>query len=358
MFNKELFAKKLEKLQPYKVDTHKYTLRLDANESCFQMTQDMRNAFTSSIRRVDFNRYPDPDATELCKAFSEYYGINAENVAAGNGSDEIISIIMNDFLDKGSAVMTFTPDFSMYGFYAELAELIHITCPKNSDLQIDEQVADRTIKEKNVRLVIFSNPCNPTGRIEKKELIKSLAMKNPGTVFVVDEAYMDFAGELSVSESFLYDVADYSNIIVLKTLSKSFGSAALRIGFIVAHKYVTDMFKAVKSPYNLNGVSQSFGVEILKNKELLTHYTQSIIRYNRELYDSIVAMAIAERPIPEMYTNFVFLQTSRAFEIYTALKEKGILVRYFNLGDGALRITTGSSSENALVIKALKEILG
>ncbi len=359
MFNEKLFASKLKDLVPYKVDTNKYKARLDANESFIQMPQEMRNKFTEAVRALDFNRYPDPDATSLCEAFADFYGIDAENVAAGNGSDEIISIIMNGFLDKGSCVMTFSPDFSMYNFYAELAELKSVSCPKTKgDLQIDYQKADTMLKQNDVKLCIFSNPCNPTGRIEKKADIAELAAKNPDTIFIVDEAYMDFAGELAKSESFLADCTEYSNIIVLKTLSKALGSAALRLGFIVGDKSVINMFKAVKSPYNVNSVSQAFGEAVLCEKEMLRKCIREITNNRAKLFEVISAQNLTGAGKPyEMYTNFVFFESPKAEKIYTELKKRGILVRYFKIGEGALRITTGNSDENRMLLDEMRNIL-
>ena len=360
MFNKDLFAKKLENLEPYKVDTNKYKARLDANESFISMPLDIREKFGKIIAETDFNRYPDPDATALCEAFADFYGINAENVAAGNGSDEVISILMNGFMDKGETVMTFAPDFSMYKFYAELAELKTVSSAKlHGTLQIDFDDADKTIKENGVKLVIFSNPCNPTGRIEKKSDIKALAEKNPGTIFIVDEAYMDFAGELSESESFLRDAQSYSNIIVLKTLSKALGSAALRLGFIIGDTSVINMFKAVKSPYNVNSVSQAFGEAVLREKDFLKKCIWTVTNNRKKLFEVISAQNLtgADKP-SEMYTNFVFFESPKAEEIYTKLKEKGILIRCFKIGEGALRITAGNDEENCELLEAMRDILG
>lgn len=358
MFNKELFAKKLESLEPYKVDTNQYKARLDANESFIPMSEELRDRFAEIIKKVDFNRYPDPDATALCKAFAQFYGINAENVAAGNGSDEIISILMNGFMDKGETVMTFAPDFSMYKFYAELAELKTVSSAKKcGTLQIDFDDADKTIKENGVKLVIFSNPCNPTGRIEKKSDIKALAEKNPDTIFIVDEAYMDFAEKLSESQSFLKDVQNYSNIIVLKTLSKALGSAALRLGFIVGDNSVINMFRAVKSPYNVNSVSQALGEAVLKEKKFLGNCIWTVTNNRKKLFDVISAQNITDADkLYDMYTNFVFFESPKAEEIYNELKKSGILVRYFKIGEGALRITAGSDDENILLLEEMKKI--
>ncbi len=350
MFNENLFAKKLAGLTPYAVDTERYALRLDANESCFSLPEELTDSLAETLRRVDFNRYPDPSASALCGAFAAYYGIRKENVCAGNGSDEILSILMNGFVDKGEAVMTLSPDFSMYAFYALLAELRVVDCPKRADLQIDFAAAEEKIRTQGVKLCVFSNPCNPTGRIESKADIVRLATACPDTLFVADEAYMDFAGERRESESFLRDVTDYANIIVLKTLSKALGSAALRLGFVVADERFCRMFAAVKSPYNVNSVSQAFGTAVLQRPGLLRERTAYITRAAISLRTALIDAGVAE--MPPLFTNFVYYRSPKARETYEYLKQNGVLVRFFE-SQSALRITTGTLSQNETLISLL-----
>lgn len=352
MFNKNLFAKKLQNLEPYKVDTGKYMARLDANESFISLPESIRQKMNEAVADFDFNRYPDPDATLLKAAFCDYYGLKAENVGVGNGSDEIISIIMNCFLDYGSNVLTFSPDFSMYAFYATLAGMKSVVCKKKDDFSIDFDLAQKTIRENDIKLVIFSNPCNPTGRIEKKKDIKALAGMFPGTIFVVDEAYMDFA-PVKNEESFLGETENYSNIFVLKTLSKALGSASLRLGFIVGDKVVADVFSAVKSPYNVNGISQRFGEIILGEKAFLDDCAKRLYDSAKEMREKIINLGLG-KPF-ETYTNFVFYTDEKACEKQEFLRQNGVLIRKFAISGGALRITAGNREENSLVIELLKK---
>ena len=350
-----VFAEKLSNITPYPVDISKYKVRLDANESYIPLGQNILNEFTAALRTVDFIRYPDPQASELCGAFNDFYGIDGSFTCAGNGSDEIISVLMNGFVDKGETVMTFAPDFSMYAFYASLAELKTVVCEKDpKTLQVNFEAADKLIAEKKVRLCIFSNPCNPTGRIEKRSDIEYLVKKHPTTLFVIDEAYMDFAGSAALSESFLSFAGKYPNAVVLKTLSKAIGAAALRLGFIVSDKAFYDMFCEVKSPYNVNSVSQAFGKALLREKELLKECTKKIVRSKDELYSGICEL-VSDKP-EDTYTNFVYYRTPNAVAIYEQLKQKGILVRCFGsqYGGAALRITAGTPDENRRVLAALK----
>jgi histidinol-phosphate aminotransferase len=352
MFNRELFAKKLQNLEPYKVDTNVYKARLDANESFISLPDYIREKMEKAVSDFDFNRYPDPDATLLKKAFCSYYGLKEENVAVGNGSDEVISLIMNCFLDFGSTVLTFSPDFSMYGFYATLAGMKHVQCPKRDDFSIDFDLALKTVKDSGAKLVIFSNPCNPTGRIEKKEDIKKLASLCPDCIFIVDEAYMDFA-ECKSKESFLNETENYTNIIVLKTLSKALGAASLRLGFIIGDKTVADMFSAVKSPYNVNGISQKFGEILLDEKAFLDDCTKKLCESAQKMRSDIINLGLGS-PF-ETYTNFVFYTDERAEEKQKFLRENGVLIRKFGISGGALRITAGNDDENKMVIDLLEK---
>ncbi len=353
MFNTNLFAKKLSDITPYAVDTQSYRIRLDANESYIQLPDNIRADITKSINTFKFNRYPDPDATLLVKAFCDYYNVDTNCVAAGNGSDEIICLLMSCFLDFGDTVMTFTPDFSMYAFYAKLYGAKVAECPKNTDLQIDFQKAQHTIKQNNVKLCIFSNPCNPTGCIETKADIKMLAEACPDTIFVSDEAYMDFAAE---KQSFLCDTQSYSNIIVLKTLSKALGGAALRLGFIVADKSFIKMFKAVKSPYNVNGISQEIGRIILSNKQMLDAFTSQIVSSTQKLSTLISETGVLTPS--KTHTNFLFIRNPKSKDLWEYLKSQSILVRYFNTDGGALRITAGSDEENEYTCEKIKNFGG
>lgn len=350
MFDTKLFASRLSGITPYNVDTQKYSVRLDANESFIQIPEKLREKLKNALSDFEFNRYPDPDASALTASFCEYYGLNRSYVAVGNGSDEIISILMNCFADFGSAVMTFDADFSMYAFYASLAGCRVIKCPKNKNLQIDFDLAKKTIKQNGIKLCIFSNPCNPTGKIESKSDIASLAQSCPETLFVSDEAYMDFSKK---DESFLSETEKYPNIIVLKTMSKALGCAALRLGFVISDSTFTRMFKAAKSPYNVNGVSQKFGEIIFSEKQLLRQSTADIIRSTETLKNQ--TSGIDGFKTVGTYTNFVFAQNPRAKQIFENLKQKGILVRYFDINGGSLRICAGTDAENETLINALKE---
>ena len=182
---------KVKNLTPYEPISGTYEIRLDANESFLTVPKNIENEMVEALKNSALNRYPDPMATKLVEGFSKYFGVNPECVTAGNGSDEIISVIMNAFLQKGDKILTLEPDFSMYRFYAEIAECESVKYQKDENLDVNIDDVITLAKRENVRIVIFSNPCNPTSRIITKDHIRKL-INSTDALVVLDEAYMDF----------------------------------------------------------------------------------------------------------------------------------------------------------------------
>lgn len=340
---------KIRNLKPYDPISGEYAVRLDANESFFGLPEDLRQEFAQIASELVLNRYPDPLSTEVCKAFADYYQVPVENVTAGNGSDELISIICNSFLEKGDAFLTLEPDFSMYRFYGVIAEGVPVTLQKPENLRIDVDEVIRVCREKDIKLLIFSNPCNPTslglGREEVRRLITSI-----DALVVLDEAYMDFW-----DQSLLPEFDQYDNLLILRTCSKAFGGAALRLGFAVGALPLTNALKAVKSPYNLNSFTQAAGAALLRRKEESKAALAEILLSKKELLDGVKTLAErfpGEMEVFESDTNFVFIRTGKYEEIFRYMLEKGIAIRKFA---GYLRITAGTREENRAVLDALQE---
>ena len=341
---------KVKNLTPYEPISGTYEIRLDANESFLKFPEEIEEKMVEALKNTAFNRYPDPNATKLVDGFSKYFGVNPECVTAGNGSDEIISVIMNAFLQKGDKILTLEPDFSMYRFYAEIAECQSVKYQKdeNLDVNIDDVIA--LANSENVRIVIFSNPCNPTSRIITKEDIRKL-INNTDALVVLDEAYMDFAED----ESLLGEFENYENLIILKTCSKALGSAALRLGFAVANKTLTNVIRAVKSPYNVNSVSQALGEVLFAHPDYIDNCIETVVNSRKELYSQILEINSDKiEKVFETHTNFVFLKVKNAKQVFEKMKENSIIIR--NMGD-YLRITAGNTQENEKMLKTFKKVL-
>ncbi len=344
--------KKIRDLKPYDPIQGTYRIRLDANESYFSLPEEIRGQVVEAVGAVQFNRYPDPMAHSVCEAFAAYYGVAPELVTAWNGSDESISVIMTSFLMRGDKVITLDNDFSMYAFYASLAEADTVTVQKREDLTIDVDGLIAAARETGARMIIFSNPCNPTSLgLRREEVLRLIASVD--ALVVLDEAYMDFW-----DQSLLDRADDFDNLILLRTCSKALGMAGVRLGFSVANQTLTDAMKAVKSPYNSNAVTQQIGAIIYGHPEFMRRRTAEIISARAELAASLAQLQAGYPEAFQLYescTNFVYLKTNLAKEIYEYLLENSIAIRYF--GAGYLRITAGSAEENAAVLTALRQFL-
>lgn len=340
--------KKLINLVPYEPISGEYEVRLDANESFISVSEDMRSQICNAVMNADFNRYPDPLCTDLREIFAKKNSVSIDNVAVGNGSDELISILMASFLEKGDKVITLSPDFSMYSFYCSGAECENIVLKKDEDFNISVDEIITCADENNARMIIFSNPCNPTSCGIEADEVRRL-IKSVSALVVLDEAYMDFW-----NQSILSEVNDYDNLIVLKTCSKAIGLAAIRLGFAVANPVLTRAINAAKSPYNVNTLTQEIGKIILSNDEYIKNCREQILESKEELYSALCKYNCGGFEVLESKTNFIYVKTENAKEIFEQFKAQSIVVRCFGNG---LRITAGTKAENEKLINCLDKIL-
>ncbi len=344
-------SEKLKNMTPYQPIEGYYDLRLDANESFLTPNDQILSELAEELKEIPLNRYPDPMATAVCAQFAAYYGIDPAYVTAGNGSDELISVITTAFLERGDKLLTVSPDFSMYRFYGDLVGAETVTLPKNDDLDIEIDRLIDTANREQVACIIFSNPCNPTGQGIPRQQVRRL-LDEVNCLVVLDEAYMDFYNESLLSEAHRYD-----NLILLRTCSKALGLAGIRLGFAVANPTLTNLLRAVKSPYNVNALTQAYGKVILSHKAEEQQALAAILQSRDQLYHDLCDLQQKSGCFTRVYptvTNFVLVQTPRAAAIFEALKVRSIVVRL--MGD-FLRITAGSEAENRRLMTALAEII-
>ncbi len=342
---------KLKKLEAYDPITGSYEIRLDANESPYNLPDHIKKDIADRICALSFNRYPDPLATNAVNAFAKFYNLNANNVTGGNGSDEIISIIESCFFEKGDRILSFSSDFSMYRFYAELYELENVVYHKKDDLSVDIDKVIEICNTQNIKAVIFSNPCNPTSLgITRAEVLKLI--ENVNCLVIADEAYMDFW-----NQSILDKVNDYDNLIILKTCSKAVGLAGIRLGFAVANTTITNALRSAKSPYNTDSISQLVGTALFEEEKWLKTSCADIIKNTKLLYNEICKLSVKFPSVfnkPQMpCTNFVFIKSDFCDEIFKALQNKSIAIRNFKTH---LRICCGTETENKSLLTAFEEI--
>lgn len=342
---------KIRDLVPYEPISGSYPIRLDANESFLEIPEHIREDMLRRIGALHLNRYPDPLAHGVCEGFGRYFGVDPDLLTVGNGSDELLTLLTQVMMMKGETLVTVSPDFSMYGCYGYLAENRCVTFPKREDYTIDTDGLIAFALAQKARMLLFSNPCNPTGVGMPREEVLRLAEALPDCLVVADEAYMEFW-----NQSVMDCVGQYENLMVLKTCSKSFRMAGIRCGIAVANRTLTRALRAAKSPYNVNSMTQAAAETLFDYPRDMDAATAAVIRSRDELYAAVRALA---DPFPQRLslrptcTNFVYvaLPDGEAARLFAALKQEGIVVRL--MGDH-LRITCGSEHENAALVRALE----
>lgn len=339
------------KRKPYSVPSGDFAIRLDANESFFDPGLAYAEEMAKAIQNVPLNRYPEDSSLKLREAFGALYSVDPERVVAGNGSDELIALIIGAFLSGEETLLVCEPDFSMYRIFAENYGRKAEFAQKSPDFSMDPEELLARAKATDARVLIFSNPGSYGGKVIKREDVIRI-LDHTEALVVVDEAYMDFS-----DQSVLDLTGQRDNLVVLRTCSKALSCAALRLGFAVSSKEITDVLNSLRPPYNINSLSQAAGCLILSKQDEIGKTISKIVHARDELYHSLLAFAENEKvkKVCRSDTNFIFLETDHGDFLYEELKRRSILVRSFGK---AIRITAGNQEENRALILALEEILG
>lgn len=314
---------------------------LDANE----------NSFGSPLN-MPFNRYPDPLQLAVKKRLSEIKGVPPQNIFLGNGSDEAIDILFRAFCRPGTDnVITLPPTYGMYEVSANINDVAVKKVPLTENYQLDLDGIAEAIDD-NTRIIFICSPNNPTANSVSREDIESVLVNFNGLV-VIDEAYINYSRQ----KTFIRELTEYSNLVVLQTLSKAWGLAGLRIGMAFASEEIIEVFNKVKPPYNVNQASQQFALEALKNVDQVNEWIRETVKQRELLSSELSGLPFVIRIYPSD-ANFILVKTTDARGIYNFLVEHGIIVRdrsNVKLCEGSLRITVGTPEENTLLIKTLKD---
>jgi histidinol-phosphate aminotransferase len=342
----KLIRSNIKKLKPYSSARSEFTgeakVFLDANE----------NSLGSPLTKW-YNRYPDPLQWDLKKKISAIKNFPAENILLGNGSDECIDLVVRAFCDpQKDNIIICPPTYGMYEVYAHINDVELKEVPLQPNYQLNLEGLEAAIDE-NTKLIFFCSPNNPTGNSLIKEDIE-MVLNNFDGIVIVDEAYINFSRQRSL----IPELADYPNLIVMQTLSKAWGLAALRLGMTFASKEITDVLNKIKPPYNINQATQELALKALDNLEDVNAMIMEIVKERESLAKQLVQLPIVEKVYPSD-ANFLLVKTKDATGIYNHLKKKGIIVRNRSnvlLCEGALRITVGTANENNELIKALNDL--
>jgi histidinol-phosphate aminotransferase len=340
-----LVRPEIRTLEPYCVPNVSYDIKLDAMENPYDLPADIKKKVLQRMKSISFNRYPDGPCLALRRGIAGYLKVSVEEVLLGNGSDELILAILLTFGGWGKRIVYPVPTFSVYGILTQVTGGIK----REVFLEDDFQLNSRKILKEYPDVVFLAYPNNPTGNCFSREEIIEIAEKSRGIV-VIDEAYFEFS-----NRTFVNQLAEYDNIIILRTFSKAFGLAGLRVGYLVANPQVIKEIARVKLPYNVNTLSQAAAEIMLKDTRRINKVVD-LIKQERALLMEELKQVVT--PFPSE-TNFILFQFDRAQDLYNYLLKKKILVKSFSesyLRDH-LRVTVGTPQENRKLVAEIKKFM-
>lgn len=325
-------------------------VKLNTNENPYPPSPKVIEAIKNAAN-ADLRLYPDPNCDELSETIAEYYNLERNQIFIGNGSDEVLALSFLAFFNSNETIIF--PDIS-YSFYPVYANLYNINY-KFAKLKEDFSIPVQEFMTENGGVVI-PNPNAPTGRCLDVASIKKILDYNLNKVVIIDEAYIDFGGESVVSL-----IKDYSNLLVIQTLSKSRSLAGIRLGFALGQSELIDGLNRIKNSFNsytIDRVAAAAAVEAIKDEGYFKECSSKIISTREKTIEKLTQLNF--NVIPSK-ANFIFAAhtTYSASVLFTKLREKGVLVRYFNKDriNNYLRITIGSDEEMDYFMKKVKEII-
>ncbi|MBO9594043.1 MAG: histidinol-phosphate transaminase [Niabella sp.] len=351
-FNLEyLVRENIKNLAPYSTARHEFSgeasVMLDANENAIgsPVTLDVNE------QHALLNRYPDPVQTKLKQRISAIKGLLVEHIFTGNGSDEAIDVLIRIFCEPGfDNIITLPPTYGMYGVAAAINNVKVKEVPLNADFQMDIQAIADAVDE-YTKIIFICSPNNPSGNSIARQDIEMI-LNNFDGIVVVDEAYINYAKQKTLS----LQLTDHPNLVVLQTLSKAWGLAALRLGMAFASREIIQLMNNVKYPYNINIATQELALQGLQNVDQVNTWIRNCIEQRSWLESELSQLSYTQKVYPSD-ANFLLVKMTGANEIFKYLQQKGIIVRNRSSVPGCadcLRITVGTENENRILMDTLK----
>jgi histidinol-phosphate aminotransferase len=326
---------------PGEQPTDPSVIKLNTNENPYPPSAAVRSAIVEACDRLHL--YPDPTARRLRERVAQLYGVDANGIVVGNGSDELLSLLMRAVVDPGDRVAYPVPTYSLYDTLVALEGGTAVCSPFPED-----DTLPRTLFETPARMLIICNPNSPSGSLTPVAVLDELARARSEAIVVIDEAYVDFASETAVEL-----VGRHPNVVVLRTMSKSYSLAGLRVGFALTTPALAEELVKVKDSYNVSRLAQAGALAALEDQATMLAHVARVRSTRARLTSELERLGFRVRPSE---ANFV-LARRRGEElgpVAAGLKQHGILVRHFASLPDALRISVGTDSEIDRLLVALK----
>ena len=351
----ELIRPEIRSFIPYNANQQPYKIKLDANESPFNMPQSARQKLAEFIlNNPELNLYPDTDSVKLRKVLSEHWSVDYNKIIVGTGSDQLIQVIANVFIGRGYKVLYPAPSFGMYADSCIIAggtPVKYILEPEKK-YQYSKNTIFEAYDKERPKLVYICNPNNPTGNLMAKEDVLEVVRYCKNAVVIVDEAYAEFCDTTVIPY-----VDEYENLIVLRTFSKAYGLAGIRCGYSIAGSALTSAVNLARAPYNISSLSQYAAQLVLEEKEEIFRNIEYLKSERAWLSNQLAKLD--EVQVYESYSNFILVRINNSRDVYKKLCEKGIFLRIFGsspLLENCLRISVGTHQQNTILLDELSAI--
>lgn len=343
-------APQLAGLEPYDPKYLPADAFLSANENPHDVEQEIRRDVMREIKRLPLNRYPDPLANDLRDMIAEANGLDRDQVLVGNGGDELLFNLALAWGGPGRTFLNMPPTFSVYDANARLTNTTVVNVPRRSDFSIDEEAVLARVAEGGIDYLVVTSPNNPTGQLASEEFMLRLLDATDALV-MVDEAYFEFS-----RQTMRPYLAQHRNLVILRTFSKAFSLAGVRMGYLLGDADVVREFVKVRQPYSVDAVSQAVARVVYANRAKFEPGIQAIIAERARVIDGLKRIP-GVKPFPSD-ANYVLFHIEHAGQIWEMLYDRGVLVRDFShapLLEDCLRASIGAPEENDAFLRALRD---
>ena len=375
--------KGLEEIEEYTVEHIEADIIVNANECNWGLPVAVQTEIAEAAKGFAFNRYPPMKAERLCRLIAADFGVPEANVQVGNGSSELLQMACYAFGGSGRKIAFPSPSFSMYGVYTKLSDSKSLPYSLNEDGYIDSEAVIAFCNREKPNLLIICNPNNPTGNYNSLWQMEKI-LANVDCPVIMDEAYMEFAGgyEADFAGSTMTLLAKYDNFICLRTFSKAYGLASMRVGYAVGSREMMRILGKVLLPYHVNAFSLLTAEIVYKHKQLFVERTNQIIVEREKMRNSLTELGfrvwdsatnfLMFTALPEMADKLSLFGKNEALAaeegtakklagqtVFRFLANRKILARDFTRNpalEGGIRLTMGTSEENAIILETIKEV--
>lgn len=343
----------IEDLVPYEASEVSAEVVLASNENPLTLPSEVLSRISQRAAAFKFNRYPDPTARELRRLIAEANGLEPENVLVGNGGDELIFDMLLAWGGPGRTVLDMPPTFTMYGIDAQVTGTGVVRIPRRADFSVDEAAVLERVSKGDIDIVVVANPNNPTGGLTDESFLIEL-LRATDALVMVDEAYFEFS-----RHTMRPHMSRHQNLVILRTFSKAFSLAGLRVGYLLGHPDVVTEFMKVRQPYSVNAFSQWVASMVFRERMVFEAGIRDIMRGRDQLMHGL--SMFDDVTVYPSEANFVLLRVAHASALWRdLLHNHSVLVRDFSRTPGledCLRVTVGTEEENGRFLEAMRDCL-